>query len=46
MNPTALPAMVRELDHHVGLVLAALKELNIEKETLAPNGIIAVLHKE
>ena len=34
MNPTALPAMVRELDHHVGLVLAALKELNIEKETL------------
>ena len=34
MNPTALPAMVRELDHHVGLVLASLKELNIEKETL------------
>jgi len=34
MNPKALPAMVRELDHHVGLVLAALKELNIEKETL------------
>jgi arylsulfatase A-like enzyme len=34
MNPTALPAMVRELDHHVGLVLAALEELNIEKETL------------
>ena len=34
MNPTALPAMVRELDHHVGLALAALKELNIEKETL------------
>jgi len=34
MNPTALPAMARELDHHVGLVLAALEELNIEKETL------------
>ncbi|WP_442506784.1 sulfatase-like hydrolase/transferase [Novipirellula sp. SH528] len=34
MNPQALPAMVRELDHHVGLVLAALKELEIENETL------------
>ena len=34
MNPKALPAMVRELDHHIGLVLAALKQLDIEKETL------------
>jgi arylsulfatase A-like enzyme len=34
MNPKALPAMVRELDHHVGRVLATLKELEIEKETL------------
>ncbi len=34
MNPQALPAMVRELDYHVGLVLSALKELDIEKETL------------
>lgn len=34
MNPQALPAMVRELDHHVGLVLAALKELDLEQETL------------
>ncbi|TWU32543.1 sulfatase-like hydrolase/transferase [Novipirellula artificiosorum] len=34
MNPTALPAMVRELDHHVGRVLASLKQLDIENETL------------
>ena len=34
MNPTALPAMVRELDHHVGLVLQSLKDLDIENETL------------
>ncbi|MCP5537942.1 MAG: sulfatase-like hydrolase/transferase [Akkermansiaceae bacterium] len=34
MNPAVLPAMVRELDHHVGLVLDELKELGIEKETL------------
>ncbi|MEI6892162.1 MAG: sulfatase-like hydrolase/transferase [Pontiella sp.] len=34
MNPKVLPAMVRELDHHVGLVLETLKELGIEKETL------------
>jgi len=34
MNPLALPAMVRELDHHVGLVLASTRELGIEKETL------------
>lgn len=34
MNPKAIPPMARELDHHVGLVLAAIKELNIEKETL------------
>ena len=34
MNPKALPPMVRELDHHVGLVLESLKELQIEKETL------------
>ncbi len=34
MNPLALPAMLRELDHHVGLVLSAIKELDIEKETL------------
>ena len=34
MNPRTLPAMVRELDHHVGLVLRAIKELDIERETL------------
>ncbi len=34
MNPTVLPAMVRELDHHVGLVLETIKALDIEKETL------------
>lgn len=34
MNPRALPAMARELDHHVGLVLAALEKLNIVEETL------------
>ena len=34
MNPKALPAMVRELDHHVGLVLDELKKLGIEDETL------------
>lgn len=34
MNPKAIPPMVRELDHHVGLVLAALNELGIEEETL------------
>ena len=34
MNPKALPAMVRELDHHVGLVLQSLKDLGIENETM------------
>ncbi|WP_160168146.1 sulfatase-like hydrolase/transferase [Rhodopirellula sallentina] len=34
MNPKALPAMVRELDHHVGLVLSALKKMDIEQETM------------
>ncbi|MCM2369618.1 sulfatase-like hydrolase/transferase [Aporhodopirellula aestuarii] len=34
MNPKALPAMVRELDHHIGLVMSMLKELDIEKDTL------------
>ena len=34
MNPVALPPMVRELDHHVGLVLEAIRALGIEKRTL------------
>ena len=34
MNPTALPAMVRELDHHIGLVMQSLKDLGIEKKTM------------
>lgn len=34
MNPKALPAMVRELDHHVGLVLEAIQKLNITDNTL------------
>ena len=34
MNPMALSAMVRELDHHVGLVLKSLEDLGIENETL------------
>ncbi|MEP5506928.1 MAG: sulfatase-like hydrolase/transferase, partial [Luteolibacter sp.] len=34
MNPNALPAMVRELDHHVGLVLDQLKELGLDKDTI------------
>ena len=34
MNPAVLPAMVRELDHHIGLVMDALRELGIEEETL------------
>ena len=34
MNPKALPPMVRELDHHVGLVLEAIRELGIEDDTL------------
>jgi len=34
MNPFVYPAMVRELDHHIGLLLDKLKELNIDKETM------------
>ncbi|WP_430934654.1 sulfatase-like hydrolase/transferase [Saccharicrinis sp. 156] len=34
MNPKIFPAMVRELDYHVGLVLQKLEELNIGKETM------------
>ncbi|MBK1855179.1 sulfatase-like hydrolase/transferase [Verrucomicrobiaceae bacterium 5K15] len=34
MNPKVLPAMVRELDHHVGQVMAALKSLGIEDDTI------------
>jgi len=34
MNPAALPAMVRELDHHIGLVLHAVRELGIDEQTL------------
>ncbi|MEP4077296.1 sulfatase-like hydrolase/transferase [Haloferula sp.] len=34
MNPVVLPAMVRELDHHVGLVLDALSELGLDEDTL------------
>ncbi len=34
MNPKALPAMVRELDHHVGCVLDQLASLGIEDDTL------------
>ena len=34
MNAITYPAMVRELDHHVGLLQKALKDLGIEKETM------------
>ena len=34
MNPKALPPMVRELDHHVGLVLNAIRDLGIEDNTI------------
>lgn len=34
MNPKVFPAMVRELDYHVGLVLQKLEDLNIENETI------------
>lgn len=34
MNPMVLPAMVRELDYHIGLVMDSLRELGLEKDTL------------
>ncbi len=34
MNPIALPAMVRELDHHIGLLMQALEDLGIEENTM------------
>ena len=34
MNPKVFPAMVRELDHHVGLILQRLEELKIVDETM------------
>lgn len=34
MNPKVFPAMVRELDYHIGLILQKLEELNIAKETM------------
>ncbi|MFC1762459.1 sulfatase-like hydrolase/transferase [Planctomycetota bacterium] len=34
INPVVLPAMVRELDYHIGLVMDSLRELGLEKDTL------------
>jgi len=34
VNPTALPPMVRELDHHIGLVMQSLEKLGIKDKTM------------
>ena len=34
MNPKALAPMVRELDHHVGLIMGSIKELGIDEKTM------------